>query len=465
MAHAHTELRLSDGLNVLIGPNNIGKSSIAVALKILARNSNSSFVMQHDQKECSILVETSEGHVIQWTKRKSPSYTINGQTKDRLGRGGTPPELDTTLRLAPVEFEDKEFEPHFGDQKSPIFLINRPASQIAQFFSTTSDAERLVAMQRLHQKNRADAASRSKLVQEENNNIQNELDVLNEVPQLATELERLETERSLLNQRNLEILELQEFIQRFAWLVLDHQVEHQKTLHLNLLASVPFQHPTQHLDSTIRQVEYLQNQLEFLTDSGGTLAQIEVPPELNDTRPLERILHDLGKTTCDQNHAAVVMTECVNLSVPPEYLPIEPLAKFISDFSKCNEDFHWSVDLVSQLETLEKPPLGLAMEPICDVIEAYENQEDVLEHNRKLLLDIAVATKQLECDAGEWLQSHPACLQCGGPLTMDSVRWKSHQHSNIPPPHTATGRASKGNSRKLPTKDRAIESPPSQDME
>ena len=32
MAHAQTELRLSDGLTVLVGPNNIGTSSVAVAL-------------------------------------------------------------------------------------------------------------------------------------------------------------------------------------------------------------------------------------------------------------------------------------------------------------------------------------------------------------------------------------------------------------------------------------------------
>jgi len=34
----------------------------------LARNSNSNFVMQHEQKECSITVQTSEGHSIQWIK-------------------------------------------------------------------------------------------------------------------------------------------------------------------------------------------------------------------------------------------------------------------------------------------------------------------------------------------------------------------------------------------------------------
>ena len=51
MAHAKTELRLADGLTVLVGPNNIGKSTVEVALKTLARNTNSNFVMQHEQKE------------------------------------------------------------------------------------------------------------------------------------------------------------------------------------------------------------------------------------------------------------------------------------------------------------------------------------------------------------------------------------------------------------------------------
>ena len=69
MAHAQTELKLANGLTVLVGPNNIGKSTVAVALKLLARNSNLNFVMQHEQKECSISVQTSEGHSIQWINR------------------------------------------------------------------------------------------------------------------------------------------------------------------------------------------------------------------------------------------------------------------------------------------------------------------------------------------------------------------------------------------------------------
>lgn len=102
MTHAKTDLRLADGLTVLVGPNNIGKSIVAIALKILARNTNLNFVMQHEQKECSHSVETSEGHSIQWINRKSPTYVINDQPKDRLGRGGTP--MTTELEIAIAKF-------------------------------------------------------------------------------------------------------------------------------------------------------------------------------------------------------------------------------------------------------------------------------------------------------------------------------------------------------------------------
>jgi predicted ATP-dependent endonuclease of OLD family len=60
MSHEHTVIEPAAGLTVLIGPNNCGKSAIVAALQILASNENSTYVMRHGAKECSVKVETDE---------------------------------------------------------------------------------------------------------------------------------------------------------------------------------------------------------------------------------------------------------------------------------------------------------------------------------------------------------------------------------------------------------------------
>jgi hypothetical protein len=45
----------------------------------------------------------------------------------------------------------KEFLLHFGLQKSPIFLLDDPASRAAQFFASATDADKLMQMQKAHQ--------------------------------------------------------------------------------------------------------------------------------------------------------------------------------------------------------------------------------------------------------------------------------------------------------------------------
>ena len=329
MAHAKTELQLANGLTVLVGPNNIGKSTVAVALKILARNTNSNFVMQHEQKECSISVETSEGHTIQWIKRKSQSYVINGQAKDRLGRGGTPPELDETLRLAPVEFEDKDFEPHFGDRKSPIFLINRPPSQIAQFFSTTSDAEKLVAMQRLHQRHRTDAQTQTKLLSAKNESIQQSLDALERVPELESEFASLEREvQSLVSLAN-EIANLEGVIRTYALWSLEQQFEMHRSNCLQRLLPLPALYPTEHLEVVTSEWEISAKNHRCFEEQTRLLCQLAAPPKLQDDSPLICMTRDLGLAVARMEYCHEHLLAHSELIAPASFTPTEGLQSLV----------------------------------------------------------------------------------------------------------------------------------------
>jgi exonuclease SbcC len=429
MAHESTDIVLGDGLNVLVGPNNVGKSTVAYAIKLVARNANSSFVMRHDSKECSVTIETAENHTITWCKRKSPSYVINGAVKDRLGRGGTPPELDETLRLAPVVFEDTDFEPHFGEQKSPIFLINRSPGHIAQFFSTTSDAERLVAMQRLHQKRRAEAAAQSKVLESQNDALSKSLAALADVPELSEDLKRLNELHAMLEQVDREIEQLDHYLALWTecWLA-----EQRKRMESQVLADL--RTPPEQFSVTALQL-HITHWLDAWHSAwkseldADTLRVLGPVPILDETLPLEKSLQGIRHFRVLVDHQSEMALALTGLAVMPDLLPTDGLQQAI---------LRWEMSSIrcEQLDNASRVYNGLVSPPpVHDVdslgllLEAVQSQLQVSEMLNQLSDDVARDKQRFETALNEALVQNPVCSSCGTPWTAEMVRLgKGHWH-------------------------------------
>ena len=193
MSHEHTVIEPAEGLTALVGPNNIGKSAIVSAIQILCHNDNSTYVTRHGEKECSIEIETDDGHTVKWRRRgSSVSYVIDGEEFDRLG-GSVPDTIFDALRLPRVSNESGEsFDVHVGEQKSPIFLLDKPASRAAQFFASSSDASKLVEMQSRHKEKIRDARKRKTVLEAENEGIAEALEALKPVGDIEKKVGALE---------------------------------------------------------------------------------------------------------------------------------------------------------------------------------------------------------------------------------------------------------------------------------
>ncbi len=189
MSHGHTVIEPAAGLTVLVGPNNCGKSAVVAALQILCSNENSTYVMRHGTRECSVRVQTDDGHTIEWRRKNAPSYIIDGKKFDRLRGSGLPDELHAALRLPKVEAgDDTDFDVHFGTQKSPIFLLGGSASNAARFFASSSDAIRLVEMQRRHKEKFGSAQREKNRLEVESKAVNAALGVLEPVVDLEKRL-------------------------------------------------------------------------------------------------------------------------------------------------------------------------------------------------------------------------------------------------------------------------------------
>jgi exonuclease SbcC len=158
MAHAATEIELGPGLTVLTGPNNSGKSAVVEALRCLAVNPTPKYYIRHGASQARVEVVFDDGVRLAWVRRdKYALYELTrpGEETEVYAKFGRKPpeEVQDVLRLSLVELEDaadvREIDVHLGNQREPIFLLNKPKTVMASFFASTTESAHLIKMQAL----------------------------------------------------------------------------------------------------------------------------------------------------------------------------------------------------------------------------------------------------------------------------------------------------------------------------
>lgn len=335
MSHAHTVIEPAAGLTVLVGANNVGKSAVVSALQILARNENSTYVMRHGAKECSIKVETDDGQVVEWRRKKSSSYVINGQTFDRLRGGDLPEELHRALRLPSVDAGgDNDFDVHFGTQKSPIFLLDRPGTVAARFFASSSDAIRLVEIQKRHKDKHAEAKREKGRLEDESRRVNDQLAVLAPVVDLDDRLRAIENQYDEMSQLRSRLIEA-----RAETLQLAAQAERLAEWqgHADVLARLPLPpilFAVTPLAELIVNLGAAQREVERTTSQVTALSIVAPPPSMHDVVALEDLTSKLLKQANDAKRSTAIQQSLALLTDPPTISTTEPLRQTATDLER-----------------------------------------------------------------------------------------------------------------------------------
>lgn len=128
-AHDHTLIEnLSEGLNVIFGPSNAGKTSIVRALRLVAYNEFEPESLRVGCKNCKVRVKTDKG-VVQVTRGPSDNLweiTPNGGNTvymDKIGRVGAPQQAAEILGLSMVKLGDVDIPVNIMDQLETHFML------------------------------------------------------------------------------------------------------------------------------------------------------------------------------------------------------------------------------------------------------------------------------------------------------------------------------------------------------
>ena len=379
MSHQHTVIEPAAGLTVLVGPNNCGKSAIVTALQILCHNDNSTYVLRHGAKECQIIVETDDGHRIEWSRKKSgsPSYRIDGEEFDRLrGESGVWDQLKKTLRLPRIECDKNQFDVHIGEQRNPVFLLGDKGKGAAQFFASSSDAIRLVEMQDLHKSRVRENRKEHARLKQQQSQVAQALECLEPVVQFSDDLGVME--------------------QRY------------KTL--------------QSEESTIDALEKLltnltvkQRTVEELNAKSAVLKQLPEPPKYTDSAVLESQVQAISKTKKSIMISELLCAALEPLSQPPKFEDEQSLNFALESLKSERKSVDWLVQQKAALESLFEPPKEDldSVVAIARTIEDLQGAQQSCLQVQGLVAQTQKQMSQVENEIEEWVAENPTCPTCG----------------------------------------------------
>jgi exonuclease SbcC len=400
MSHTHTVIELADGLTVLVGPNNCGKSAVVSALETLCNNASGDYMVRHDEKEASITVETDDGHTVLWRRQGSAvSYIIDGREIGRLKRG-VPDDLHKVLRLPKVDAGEagEPFDIHFGVQKSPIFLLNEPESRAAVFFASSSDAATLLEMQKLHRNKVKERKNDEKRLKSEVEKLDAELAALEPLDALADSVNHAESNYDDLKGLKCQIQTFEKEIKALRaqsvihdWLVQEYECLTGLTPPPQLADSCP-------LESLIDELRDAEFQLQRERSRSGALESLDSPPQPHDAQKLECLSRALSQGV-EHHKRLKAKVDCLGLlNGPPATDDTGSLERMV-DGLKSAAAANLVVGVLQRaFESLKPPPELADSEPLVIFIRQMEGAFRDLARHEASITEIAGDMPKLEAE-------------------------------------------------------------------
>lgn len=131
-----------EGLTVVVGPSNLGKSAITRLTKAILRNGLSAAQIRVGSDGVKGEL-TIDGHkvIAERSKRGTNTYNIDGKDLSKLGRT-TPQEL-TDLGMGLIEIGKQKLDATFAGQFDSQFILDRSDEELNQILGAFSSTEQL----------------------------------------------------------------------------------------------------------------------------------------------------------------------------------------------------------------------------------------------------------------------------------------------------------------------------------
>lgn len=161
-----------DGFTVVVGPTNVGKSSLVRAFKGLVENQGGNAFIRTGEVTATVNVQ-GEGLAVEWRKGVEGGYAVtqDGGTEEYTSVGKGQPEFISSLGFGEIVLGKIRERPQIGPQfPMTPFLLQKPGSFIAEAISAVTGIDKVPPAIRAAEKDlramRADQKARKRELRE-----------------------------------------------------------------------------------------------------------------------------------------------------------------------------------------------------------------------------------------------------------------------------------------------------------
>lgn len=210
LSHKKTELELSDGVNIIVGPTDSGKSAIIRALRWLIENRPLGDSMRSywgGVTQVGIIIDGD--YYVGRTKSNSKNQYSVGEVHSsnyqdfQAIKTDVPEEITKILNLSPVSLQT-QFESHF--------LLSRSPGEVAQFFNRIANLDKIDVGLRNIQSWLRQEQGRISTHQEQLLSLEEQLKQYRYINTLEKEIKRLETIEIRISNYNMDVSRLNELV-------------------------------------------------------------------------------------------------------------------------------------------------------------------------------------------------------------------------------------------------------------
>ena len=193
-----------EGLTVITGANNSGKTSLMRAIRGVFENSPFGSLLRKGEDKITVDLEFDDGRTVTWEKGpKHNAYTIDGYKLSGVGRGA--PEELKELGVHSMVAANNLIWPQVANQfDGTIFLLNRPGSVLAEALSDVEKVGKLTSALRLAEKDRRNVNSELKVRRKDLIEQEEKLSKYEGFKSLEETMESLHSQRKTLSKRSSE---------------------------------------------------------------------------------------------------------------------------------------------------------------------------------------------------------------------------------------------------------------------